>query len=188
MPMTKAELIIHAVRLRILQALTDAALTTQEIADHLPDVPKSSLYRHLKMLVDGEMITVVDTQLVNGIQEKRYGLQSPAYLNADDMKGMTAEDHLRYFTIYILTVLRGFSDYLNAAPDEKGEIDMLTDRVGYTEIALFTNADELNAFQEGLSKLLQQFAQNQPGDGRHKHKFAFITHPVKEMANTTHEN
>lgn len=180
MSLTKAEMVIHPVRFRILQALMGETLTTQQIADHLPDVPKSSIYRHLKMLLGGEMIAIVDTQLVNGIQEKRYGLWQRPYLDADDVSDITAADHLRYFTIYILATLRGFADYLESAADENGQVDLLADRVGYTEAALYVNPDELNALQQGLSDLLSQFANNQPGNGRHKHKFALITHPVKE--------
>ena len=69
--MKKADLIIHPVRLRIMQALTNQTLTTQEITDELGDVPKSSVYRHLKMLLDGGLIAVAETNLVKGIGEKR---------------------------------------------------------------------------------------------------------------------
>ncbi|MEZ4642153.1 MAG: helix-turn-helix domain-containing protein [Chloroflexota bacterium] len=180
MPLSKAEMIIHPVRFRILQTLMGTSLTTQQIADLLPDVPKSSIYRHLKVLLDSEMIAIVDTQLVNGIQEKWYGLQQRPYLGPDDVSDMTAADHLRFFTIYMLATLRGFADYLETAVDANGQVDLLADRVGYTEIALFVDPDELNEFQQSLNELLAKFASNEPRNGRHKHKFALITHPVKE--------
>ena len=73
MDLDKVELIIHPVRLRIMQAMGAEKLTTQEIAERLPDVPKSSLYRHLKLLLEGEMIGLAETRLVHGIQERCTG-------------------------------------------------------------------------------------------------------------------
>ncbi len=180
MALTTVELILHPVRLRILQTLMGETLTTQDIADQIPDVPKSSIYRHLKLLLDGEMIAVADTQLVHGIQEKRYGLQQRPYLGPDDMSGITADEHLRYFTIYILTILRGFAGYLETAVTPAGVVDLLADRVGYTETVFFVDADELDALQQGLNDLLRSLAHNPPGNGRHKHKLAFIIHPLAE--------
>ncbi len=46
--MTSADLLLHPVRLRIVQAfLADRALTTSELRTELPDVPTASLYRHI---------------------------------------------------------------------------------------------------------------------------------------------
>ncbi len=175
----KADLIIHPVRFRILQTLAGEALTTQEIAARLTDIPASSLYRHLKMLLDGDIITVAETQLVHGIQEKRYQLVATPHLNQEDVANMTVEDHLRYFTNYILATLRDFAEYLQQAADPEGHVNMLADRTGYTESILFANADELNAFQLKLQEAFMLLAENGPGPGRRKHKFSLITHPMR---------
>src|SRR5581483_2682823 len=53
MPTTKAMLITHPVRARILTALMGRPLTTQQIAALLPDIPLPSLYRHVRTLVEG---------------------------------------------------------------------------------------------------------------------------------------
>ncbi|MCA9994758.1 MAG: helix-turn-helix domain-containing protein, partial [Anaerolineales bacterium] len=54
----KIELVIHPVRFQILRALGTDALTTQEISDRLPDTPKSSIYRHLKLLLEHNLIVL----------------------------------------------------------------------------------------------------------------------------------
>ena len=54
-PVTSADLLLHPVRLRIVQAfLGDRALTTTSLRDELCDVPPTSLYRHVARLVDPE--------------------------------------------------------------------------------------------------------------------------------------
>ncbi len=178
MTLKKVDLVIHPVRLRILQTLTQSAhtqgATTQQIAGALPDTPKSSIYRHLKLLLDGEMIEVAETRLVHGIQEKIYRLLQLPRLGAEDMAGLTAEDHLRYFTTYTATLLQGFADYLQASPG----LDLAADRTGYTEVTFYANQAELDQFGAALNQALLPFLQNPPGDDRHKHKIAVITHPI----------
>ncbi len=176
MNLTKVDLIMHPVRFRVLRTLATHMLTTQEIDERLPDVPKSSIYRHLKLLLDGEMIDVADTRLVNGIQEKVYRLVQRPYLSADDMTGLTADDHLRAFTTYAMILLQGFADYLATA----GEIpDLLADRVGYTEVSFWATEAEMDAFQTAVNQAVLPLLQNDGGgNGRRRHKVAIVTHPI----------
>jgi hypothetical protein len=147
----------------------------------MSDVPKSSIYRHLRTLLDGGLVSVTETRLVKGIQEKSYRLAQKPHLGPDDMAGLTADDHFRYFTTYFMTVLQGFSDYLAAAEADGGAIDMLADRTGYTEVGFFANSEELNTFQGTVNKAFMALMNNQAGEGRHKHKMALVTHPVRTL-------
>lgn len=177
MSLAKVDLIMHPVRFRILQTLAGATLTTQEIDDRLPDVPKSSIYRHLKLLLAGEMIAIAEKRLVNGIQEKTYRLAQRPYLSAEDVTGMTADDHLRTFTTYVMTLLQGFADYLDTAGESP---DFLADRVGYTEVAFWADDAEMDAFQTALNQVILPLLPNDAdgGNGRCRHKIALITHPI----------
>lgn len=182
MSFPKADLIMHPVRFRLLQSLADVELTTQELADRLPDVPKSSIYRHVRLLLEGDMVAIAETQLVNGIQEKRYRLAQPAYLSADDLAGLTAADHVRLFTTYALTLLRGFGAYAYESERARGQVDMLQDRAGYTETAVYATLEELNALHQQLNAAILSLAQHGPAPGRRQYKFAIVTHPLVDAA------
>ncbi len=182
MATTKANLILHPVRFRILQTLAAEPLTTQAIAGCLPDAPKSSIYRHLKTLLDGEMIEVAETRLVKGIQEKVYRLAQRPYLGPDDIVGVTADEHLRYFTTYVMTLLQGFADYLAAAGPT---IDFAADRVGYTEAVFYATDAEMDTLQADLNAAFMKWAGNGPGNGRKQRKIAIISHPAATTAATT---
>lgn len=175
MSLSKADLIMHPVRFRILQTIAADSLTTQEIDDRLPDVPKSSLYRHLRLLRKGGMIEVAETRLVHGIQEKVYQLAQRPYLSADDMAGMSADEHLRTFTNYVMTLLHGFTEYLELAGDAP---DFWADRVGYTEMAFWADDAEMDAFQTALNEALLPFLQHDAGNGRRRRKVALVLHPI----------
>ncbi len=186
--MKKVELILHPVRFRILQTIDGGALTTQQIADEMIDVPKSSIYRQLKLLLDGEMIEIAETKIVNGIQEKTYRLAQKPYLSAGDMALLSGEEHIHFFTIYIMNVLREFADYVQRSEAETGNIDMLSDRVGYTEAVVYATKAELDVLQSELNAAVMKLAGNESGNGRSRHKFAIITHPAKEAHEENNEN
>ncbi len=179
MGLTKLDLIIHPVRLRILQTLVTESLTTQEISDRLTDVPKSSIYRHLKVLLDNNVVKVAETRIVKGIQEKTYQLDQSTRMSPADMAGLDAEDHMGYFTTYVMTLLRDFGNYLEATEATVGKIDMLADRVGYTEVAVYATKEEFDQIAMALNQAIIPLLRNGPGNGRSKHKLATITHPLR---------
>jgi hypothetical protein len=122
------------------------------------------------------MIVVAETRLVNGIQEKVYRLAQRPYLSAEDVAGMTADDHLRTFTNYVMTLLQGFADYLAAAGATP---DLLADRVGYTEAIFWATDAELDQFQTALNQALLPLLPNDGGgNGRRRRKIAVVSHPV----------
>ncbi|WP_420630256.1 helix-turn-helix domain-containing protein [Candidatus Leptofilum sp.] len=172
--MRKIELVIHPVRFQILQALGTETLTTQEIADRLPGTPKSSIYRHLKLLLDHALIVVADTRLVNGIQEKTYRLDQPTHLGPEDMASLSTDDHIRFFTTYALTLVQDYSRYVT----ENEPIDMVADRTGYTEVTFYATNTELDSFQHAINTALLRLLGNEPGNGRTRRKLAIVSQPL----------
>lgn len=175
--MKKADLIIHPVRFRIMRVLDQETLTTYEIAQKLGDIPKSSIYRHLKLLLDGQMIEVAEIRDVNGIPEKVYRLTHPPSLGPGDMATWTAEDHLRYFTTYALTLLHDFAAYTIFAEEENRVIDMVSDRVGYREVHIFATKQELDIALGKMNDGIMPLLSNKSGDGRKLYKLATVLHP-----------
>ncbi|MCP4416881.1 MAG: helix-turn-helix domain-containing protein [Chloroflexi bacterium] len=180
--MHKIELIIHPVRFRILRTIDKDSLTTQEIADQLADIPKSSIYRHLKLLLKNDLIIVSETRLVNGIQEKTYRLDQPARLGPEEVKDISADDHIRYFTTYALTLVQDFSDYITAAFTQDNTLDMLADRTGYTEVSFYATTAELDTFQTDINAALLKLIENKPKNGRRRRKLAIVTQPLPDGA------
>src|SRR5256885_7059234 len=74
--MASADLLLHPVRLRIVQAfLGDRALTTSALAAQLADVPPASLYRHVARLVDAGVLAVVAQRRAPGALARPGGLR-----------------------------------------------------------------------------------------------------------------
>lgn len=177
--MRKSDLILHPVRFRIMRLLHQRPLTTQEIAEQLPDVAKSSIYRHLKLLLEGTAVSVAEVRSVNGIQEKVYQLQQQPSLNADDMANLSAEAHLDYFTSYAFTLIQDFAAYL-AQAEAQGPIDLLADFVGYREVQFQATPEELMAAFTAVNQALLPLVQQPASHGRRSYKFATLIHPNKK--------
>ena len=69
------EACMNATRQRIMQVIMiKKEATSAEIGEELPDIPRASLYRHIKVLLDAEIITVVKEEFKRGSMEKTYAI------------------------------------------------------------------------------------------------------------------
>src|ERR1041384_326730 len=96
---TKASLITHPIRARLVLALMGRELTTQQMAALLPDIPRTSLYRHIRGLAEAGVFVVVGETSVRGTVEKTYAVRiSEASLTKEDMLEAGHEEYFRLVT------------------------------------------------------------------------------------------
>jgi len=72
--MEQIELVLHPVRMRMILAIATRVLTTQQLANLLPDVAQTTLYRHINLLLEGGILTVVRESKVRGTVERELAL------------------------------------------------------------------------------------------------------------------
>src|SRR3712207_613879 len=138
-PVATADLLLHPVRLRIVQAfLGERTLTTAELGAELDDVPTASLYRHVGLLADAGVLAVAGERRVRGAAERRYRLVVEAA--SADPEGMTAEDHRRAFATFVAALLADLDRYLHRAGTS---LDPVADGLGYRQAALWLDDQEL---------------------------------------------
>lgn len=76
MKMSKIKLILHPVRMKIIQSLINGKkFTVNQIAERVKDVPQATLYRQLNTLLEADLIEVVQENQVRGTIEKVYALK-----------------------------------------------------------------------------------------------------------------
>jgi DNA-binding transcriptional ArsR family regulator len=187
-PIEKADLILHPARMQILIALTGQELSTRDLSTRLEGiVPQSSIYRHMRVLLENGLIEIASSRMVKGVQEKTYRLAQSPHISQEDLANARQEDHLRYFAMYLASQLQGFAAYLQHHPRP----DFQTDGVGYTQSVLTVTSGELQAVFEAIRNSIKSAAENtiSGGDdlkpGAHRHVLAFITYPF-ENGDTNH--
>ncbi len=168
-----ADLLLHPVRLRIVQAMVGRPMTATELKNLLGDVAQATLYRHLKQLHDGGLIEVVGERQVRGGVERTYRVVDEAVsLGADDLVGADADDHFRYFATFVGTLLSDYASYLQAGP-----IDLEVDRVGFRQVPIWLSDDELDELVEELRSAVQSRIDHLPGTGRRRRLISTILMP-----------
>ena len=167
------DLLLHPIRLRIVQALLGSPMTPLRLKETLGDVPQATLYRHVNQLHEGGLLEVVEEQPVQGGVERTYGVVATAVaLGPEEYEGATAEDHLRYFATFLGTVLDAFGAYL----DEESP-DFVVDRVGYRQVPLWLTDEEFDEIASAMSSAVRSALDNEPEPGRRRRLITTIVMP-----------
>jgi Helix-turn-helix domain len=163
--MRSADLLLHPVRLRIVQAfLGDRALTTLQLRAELPDVPAASLYRHVALLVDAGVLAVAAERRVRGALERTYMLRvAAAGIGLNELAEMSADEHRQAFMGFVAALLADFDRYL-----ARGDVDLLRDGVTYRLAGMWLDDAEFTDLLHELARVLQPRLANAPKPGRQR--------------------
>ncbi len=181
---SKADLILHPVRVRIIGLLAGGRhLSARQMVERLGSVPQPSLYRHLKKLVKGGVLAVEDERRVRGAVERVYGLaQGRAKLTAEDLAEASRDDHMRYFMTFVASLLDEFASYL-----EQQDVDLFKDGVGYGQVPLYLSEREFDDVAGQIRDVLTRAAANEPTAERRRRTFSTIVMPEPEMGRAQEE-
>ncbi|MGV9680253.1 helix-turn-helix domain-containing protein [Nocardia sp. NPDC003482] len=175
--MAPTDLLLHPVRLRIVHALSGGRVrNANDLSDRLPDVSRTSIYRHLTLLVDGGILEVADERRVRGGVERLYRLRPDRPRIAPEAGGtMSTDEHRRGFAAAMAVLIAEFNAYL----DRPGA-DPYADSVSYRQATLWLSADELADMLARLNEVVAPFAANAPGPGRRPYLVSPILFPEDE--------
>jgi Helix-turn-helix domain len=169
-----ADLLLHPVRLRIVQAfLGDRALTTAELRELLPDVATATLYRQVSTLTAAGVLEVVGERPVRGTTERTYRLRTEAAsVGPEAAAELSPEQHQQAFLTFVAGLLADFDRYL-----DRGDVDLGRDLVGYRQTAVHvTDAEFLELIAE-LGAVLSRWGALPP-EGRTRRLLTTILLPA----------
>jgi DNA-binding transcriptional ArsR family regulator len=182
--MASADLLLHPVRLRIVQMFLDGQeLTTGQLAAELVDVPAGSLYRHIARLVNAGVLRVVSERRVRGAVERTYALHLPAArIHPGEVARMTTEEHRQAFLAYVAGMLADADRYLAS-----GNVDPIRDGADFRVGALWLTDPEFAAFLRDLAAVVQPRLAHGPGKGRRRRLLYGVVLPAPGNKATTTE-
>jgi hypothetical protein len=173
--MASADILLHAVRLRIVKAfLGDRALTTSQLAAELADVPAASLYRHVGVLTRAGILQVVAERRVRGTVERTYAMRLlAAQIQPGEARAMTLEEHAQAFMAYIAGLLSDFDRYLASGP-----ADPVRDGASYRVGAMWLTDEEFADLARDLAEVFLPRLANAPAKGRKRRLFYSVSVPA----------
>src|SRR4051812_46661509 len=111
---TTADLLLHPVRLRIVQALLGGReLTTAQLQQELPDVSVATAYRQVSTLLAAGVLQVAGERKVRGATERSYALVADrTSVSLDDVRRMSPAEHRGAFLTFLASLAADFDRYL----------------------------------------------------------------------------
>ena len=180
--MSSADLLLHPLRLRIVQAfLGDRELTTGQLLAEIDGIPPATLYRQVATLAKAGVLVVVGERQVRGTVERTYALSvADAQISAEELRGMTPEDHRRAFMAFLAGLLADVDRYIDAGGVDGVDLEM--DGAGYRTVGLWLDRDELLAMVTEIGAAVQARIGNGPGPGRTRRMLSTVLIPVPGAA------
>jgi hypothetical protein len=174
-----ADLLLHPVRLRIVQAfLGERALTTSQLSAELSDIPAASLYRQVARLVRAGVLQVLDERRVRGAIERTYVLRlAAAAIRPDEADAMTPGEHRQAFAAFVAG-LQAAADRYVTRPD----FDPIKDKATYRLNGMWLDDAEYDAMLADLVRVLAPRLANAPREGRRRRILGYVLLPGEDAS------
>jgi DNA-binding transcriptional ArsR family regulator len=174
--MTRADLIIHPIRMRMIIAFNNRKLTPKQLAAELQDVAPATLYHHLTLLTDARIIQIVEERLVRGtLHEKVYTLsEASTVLSLDQLAGASKDELLQYFLVFVSKLIGDHARYLDLK-----ECGYDAD-AGYQQFPLYLSDEEFVQFVQEFNAALLPWLKKEPAPGRRRRLLTTILIPELE--------
>jgi DNA-binding transcriptional ArsR family regulator len=177
MPSSKAAILLHPVRLQIITAMSTQSMTAGELAQVLPEIPQTTLYRHLNALLEGGIIKVVAENPVRGTLERVYALTAPPSITPEDLRGLGKQDYEQLATMAFSSFMSDIHRYLEHKPDD-AFIDFWADGMDFNKVQLNLSDEEFHRMNQEIFTIMIAAAQNQPSPERKRRIFSYLFIPV----------
>lgn len=174
--MATADLLLHPVRMRILQTLFDAdPLTTAQLRERLPDIPAATMYRHIAVLADAGVLEVVEERRIRGTVERSYRVsQEQGVVDPAARAAMTRDDHRRAFTTFAASLMADFDRYF-----AHEDADPTSDGVVYRQAAVWLTQEEFAELVGEIESAVVARVGRDRDDGRMRRVVSLVVVPDK---------
>lgn len=172
------DVLLNPVRMRIVQHLSYLkTATVGKLVELMNDVPRTTLYRHINMLCDRGLLTVVKEEKVRGTYEREYALNTDKL--HEDLEGNTIEK-----SVYTLMVklLADFEAYFKTQGT-----DPIKDRLFLAENTLLLSDTEFGQFTGELFAVVKKYMNFTAEPERKPRVISIISSPCNEKENSDAE-
>lgn len=164
--MEMAEIVMNPIRQRIFQYfLVHENGTVKELRKALPDIPSASLYRHMKILTDHSLLTVVAENRIRGTVESVYRLNKSA-LELEDEDGSAVQ-------MSLLCICASFAKYFSS-----GHADPRRDLLMLSTCTLTLTDEKFKDFLSEINQIAVKYMDTEVCEGSKTRQLTLISAPV----------
>ncbi len=161
------EVMLNPVRMRIIQELsTRRSITATELCEKISDVPRTTMYRHISILLDNNILSVVSEKKIRGSLERTLALNT-----GEISKNNTLEKASQNALGFLMNRYARFHNYFSGENPNTGR-----DKLFMNSTILMMNDNEFDQFLSELRELLIKYS-FQNTDGRKARDISIISAP-----------
>ena len=143
------EVMLNPVRMRIIQTLAEKKnMTATEICEKLSDIPRTTLYRHIKILLDNDILSVISEQKIRGSLERTLAINVQEIVNHNTLENAAQNA----FTF----LMKKYAMFQNYFKDENS--NPAKDKIFLNNTILMMTDDEFDHFLSELRGLLMKYS------------------------------
>ena len=136
---------LNPVRMRIIHILaTTPSITVTEVSEKMRDIPRTTIYRHVKILLENDILTVVSEKKIRGSLERTLSLNI-----AEIKKYNTLENASQNVLSFLLKKYTQFNNYFLSDMVDTGK-----DQIFCNNTVLMLTDQEFDQFLIDLRDLL----------------------------------
>lgn len=165
------QVLMNPIRSRIIQYLSvHNEATAGLLSEHISDVPRTTLYRHINILVKNNLLKVVSEKRIRGSLEKTYALNIESYNKENSIENIS-----RNAFGFLMKIYADFDKYFEEHQNKTlSEIDQLF----LGNVSLLMSDEEFKIFMSELNQVFGKYLSNVQ-DGNRKHRsISIISSPV----------
>ena len=161
-----AKLILNPARLCILQYIRlHGSVRTSDIVKYLNDIPRATVYHHVKILEENNMIEVIKENRVRGTIEKVYALK-------EYTTSMEGETFVALSTAFYVGLMQEMNEYFS-----RKEQDHKKDNVFFSSALLYMSDNEYENLLKSIADLLKPYIEQKPKSNLKLRKLSIISSP-----------
>jgi len=125
MPKDIIEVLLNPIRMRIIQLFADGTrekMTATEICDVLNDIPRTTLYRHINVLIEANVLDIVSERKVRGSLERTLAINTA---EIQKLQGTEVENAPQLTLSFLMTIYAKFDKYYRKHGGKPQEGDTL---------------------------------------------------------------
>lgn len=164
------EIILNSVRMRIIQELsTGQTITANELCERINDVPRTTMYRHISILIDNNILSVVSEKKIRGSLERTIALNI-----SEISKHNTIENAAQNAFGFLMSNYGKFHKYFNGENPNPAK-----DKIFLNNTVLMMSDTEFDQFIGELRQLILKY-NFESTERRKARDISIISSPVEK--------
>lgn len=164
------EIMLNPIRMRIIQELASGqSITATELCEKISDIPRTTMYRHINILIDNNILSVVSEKKIRGSLERTLALNI-----GEISKNNTLENASQNAFGFLMNRYARFLNYFSGENPDPAK-----DKIFLNNSVLMMDDNEFDQFLSELRGLIIKY-NFEVTNGRKGRDISIISSPVEE--------